>query len=740
MSSSTNNIQDDEIDLLRLFAILWANKFKIFLVSIIGFFLAVLYVQTSPLIYRTDALLEITPKQNSVLSGLNELSGFGNRSEIENELDILKSRMILGQTVEQLQLDNWIAPNLSRFDQLIMMWNNQKLSKVELPQIGLTYFYLSHQDWVNKSFKINVLSAKSYQLITPDEQSFLGEVNKPLVIKDKAELLIFDLPEEQIEFSLAKLSFLNTIESLKRALQVQAKGKSSSLIELTYTGTDKRRAEFILNSIMDNYIEQNRNKDIKFAENGLTFIDNELPKLRYKLEEAENSLNAYRAKSGSLDIPTEARSALESLMRIEMQITELRVQEAGLAEMYTAEHPEYKALLDKINVLNQHRNRLNKQIASIPKTQQEVIRLNRDVEINQAIYVQLLNKQQELNIVKASSQGNVRIIDSASTGERYIKPQKLKTVAIAGIFSFILACGYFLLKASLFKGISTEKEIQELGLEVSASIPISESQKKSDRLFTRFKFRKGNARANTILALTNPTDVTVEALRALRTNIYFNTMNFRNPVIMISGASPEVGKSFISVNLAIIMAQSDKKVLLIDGDMRKGYLHYLINTAYPEQGLSSILLGDKNYADKIQKSQVSNLDFLCSGTPPENPAELLLTDNMEKFMQWAKRNYDYIFLDTPPVLAVTDPSIAGRFADYILLVSRFGFTTTKELQASMGRFSSNHLKINGVILNAIEKLAHVGAYEDHYYHYTSKYANKGSSKGSGSSRTASGRA
>ena len=305
----------------------------------------------------------------------------------------------------------------------------------------------------------------------------------------------------------------------------------------------------------------------------MAFISEELPRLKETLQEAENKLNAYRERAGSLDIPLESKGALESLTSIETQITLLKTEEAGLAELYTPEHPSYKAVLDKLAVLERAKSKINQQIAGLPNTQQEVIRLTRDVETNQATYVQLLAKQQELNIMKASAQGNVRVVDHAYTPEQPIAPRKAVITALSALAAGALASMWVMLQGRMRRGITSSEEIENLNLEVAALVPYSKTQQKRDLLKRKFKSLTG--RSNYLLANEDASDVAVEAIRALRTNIYFSMLDARNNVLMITGAAPEAGKSFISANLATVMAQSGKRVLLIDTDMRKGYLDQL---------------------------------------------------------------------------------------------------------------------------------------------------------------------
>ncbi len=717
--SQTQIQTDDEIDLAQLGGTLWFYKWRIGAFTLFCATIGVIVALSSTPIYQADAMLEITGTKNQVLGDLSDLMGVSQQAPTDTEIELIKSRLILGKSVNDLGLDLEVKPIYSFTDKLLPKSDTP-------PNITVSEFQVNSL-WLNQSFKLIAQGENEYTIITPDDKSISGVVGKHLQITPDTRIMVSKIsaPFGQ-EFSLTRYTQLASIERIRKSLAVAAKGKNVPILGLSMTGTDPVAIQNTLNRIIINYREHNRNKDVQTATSGLKFINEELPRLEDKLRDAENSLNTYRAKSGSLDVPTEAKGTLDSLNKLEMQMVDLRTEESVLSEVYTKEHPAYKALVEKIKVLEQAKERLNRQISRMPETQQAIIRLTRDVEINQAIYVQLLNKRQELSILSASSQGNVRLIDAAVTAEKPIKPKKAIMVLLATALGLFASAGYYLLTALLRRGISSEDEIEAMGLDVLSSIPLSNAQTKRDNVFK--KLNKGkNARANSLLVLKDPTDPAIEALRALRTNLHFRSMGQDNKTVMISGATPEVGKSFVSANLAVLMAQAGRKVLLIDGDMRKGYLRTLLELPEGHKGLVDILSessGKNNHYDAyIQKTSTEHLDFIGIGsTTPKNPSELLLGNKLPEFLKWANKHYDHIILDTPPVLAVTDAAVMGQYMGTSLLISRFGQTDARELDACVTRFAVNKVKIDGVILNGIERTA------SNYYGYANKYSEYGTKK------------
>lgn len=696
---------DDEIDLGQLAGVLWYHKWRIAGITALCTALGIAYALTATPIYQANAMVEFASNKNQVLGDLSDIVGT-QKTPADSEVDMIKSRRVLGKTVEDLQL-NWVAqPVIARWTRVFSRNDEQRIR----PHISIEQFDLPEESF-DIPLTLTVITPTEYTLTLPDKTVLNGKVGETLDLGNSGKLKIggiLAVPEQK--FILIRQALLTSIEQLNSNLAVAPKNKNSPMIGLSLNGTDPIKLKQILNSILNNYAAENRDKDVQFASSGLKFIDDELPRLRAALQEAENNLNAYRSRNNSLDVPLEAKGILESLNKIEMQLVDLRAEEAVLKEVYTQDHPALRALYDKIRVLASSRERLNAQISRMPSVQQDIIRLTRNVEINQGIYVQLLNKQQELNILKASSQGNVRIIDEAVTPKRPIKPKKAIIVLLATALGLFMGMGYYLLKSLLNRGIHSEDEIEALGLDVIVSIPLSDMQNRRDRLLKRLGKTKKHVRSNSMLALKDPSDLAVEALRALRTNLFFSTMNTSNKVIMISGATPEVGKSFVAANLAVLMAQTNKKVLLIDGDMRKGYMHHLLEMPSSE-GFAEILAGDDHYLNNIWKTNLAGLHFVSGGNTPKSPAELLLGNRLEKFLAWADAHYDYVILDTPPILAVTDAAVMGQYAGITLLVSRFGRTSVRELDACVSRFEAGNVRINGIVLNGVERTA------SNYYSY-----------------------
>lgn len=365
----------------------------------------------------------------------------------------------------------------------------------------------------------------------------------------------------------------------------------------------------------------------------------------------------------------------------------------------------------QLSAINQKIAELNGTLKRLPELQRQYLQFFREVEVKQQLYTGLLNSYQQLRIAKAGEIGNVRIVDTAVEPIEPIKPKKLQILILAIFLGGFLGTLLALLRNMMRSGIKDAAQIEnELDLPVYATVPRSAIQESRIKLLKKKKNIP-------ILAVKDSSDIAIESLRSMRTAIHFALMNANNNVIAISGPAPEIGKSFITTNLATILAQGGKRVLVIDGDMRRGYLHKYFN-AEVQPGLAELLNHQNSYADVVQNSTVENLFFVTRGKSPVNPSELLSTDQFKAFLDQASASFDHILIDTPPVLAVTDGIIIAQYAGVNLLVARHGKTQIKELEITVNRFEQANVKVNGVILNDVQK-GSAGSYGYNYaYAYT----------------------
>lgn len=669
----------DEIDLLALFKVLKSSYLKIGFFTLFFILLAAAYSFLATPIYQANATLQYDKaSQVSLVDQMSEMMPLASSGgQVDSEIEVIKSRMVLGKTVTNLNLDTQIAP-AGFFDKL---WGDQTDAVVAL--------YLVPEDFIGKPATLTYLGDNKYSL-NIEGQVLEGTVGI-LLKQDDISLLVSSLVAEVgQEFTLVKNARYSTIENLRNTLTIAEVGKGTGIINMAIKGADKTENVQILNSIIQNYVDQNTERKKEVTNNTLLFLDEYLPKIKTKLDNYENQLNTFRKKNESIDLSLEAKSALDSALQVEEKLNELTFKEVEIQQLYTRNHPAYQSLLDKRQQLLREKEKISKAIQKLPNTQQQIVRLTRDVESEQAIYNQLVAKQQELSVLNSGITADVRIIDSAESQPNAVAPKKALILVLAAILGFIVGCAYVIAREFFNNKIKGTEDIDALGINVYATIPFSTHEKKL--------IAEGNKHP---LALENPADTAVEAIRSLRTSVYFSVMNQGNNLVMVTSASPGVGKSFVTSNMAVVLANAGKKVLLIDTDLRKGRIHKAFGLSN-KLGLSDYLSQSDTSQPNIHNSVIENLDVICRGKNVTHSSELLMGERFKRLLDTVKGQYDIVVIDTAPILAITDSAIIGKYVGTSLLIAYYGVNTVKDVELSLKRFKQNDIEITGVILNGID--------------------------------------
>ncbi|MEY0220226.1 polysaccharide biosynthesis tyrosine autokinase [Providencia rettgeri] len=678
-TTKTSSAASDEIDLLALFKILKSSYLKIGFFTLFFIVIGAAYSFLATPIYQANATLQYDKmSQVSLLDQMSDVMPFANNnSQADSEIEVIKSRMVLGKTVADLNLDIHTAP-AGFFDRL---WGDKASVVISL--------YSLPEHLIGEPAILTYLGENRYALHI-DNQTVEGKVGE-LLKQDEISLLVSSINAEAgQEFTLSKDARYSTIENLRNTLTIAEVGKGTGIINLAIKGTDKAENVQILNSIIQNYVDQNTERKKEVTNNTLLFLDEYLPKVKTKLDNYENQLNAFRKKNESIDLSLEAKSALDSALQVEEKLNELTFKEVEIQQLYTRNHPAYQSLLDKRQQLLREKEKISKNIQKLPNTQQQIVRLTRDVESEQAIYNQLVAKQQELSVLNSGITADVRIIDSAESQPNAVAPKKSLILVLATILGFIVGCAYVIAREFFNNKIKGTEDIDALGVNVYATIPFSNYEKKL--------IAAGNKRP---LALENPADTAVEAIRSLRTSVYFSVMNQGNNLVMISSASPGVGKSFVNSNMAVVLANAGKKVLLIDTDLRKGRIHKAFGLSN-KTGLSEYLAQQDITQPTIHHGVIENLDVICRGKNVTHSSELLMGERFKHLLDTVKGQYDIVVIDTAPILAITDSAIIGKYVGTSLLIAYYGVNTVKDIELSLKRFKQNDIEITGVILNGID--------------------------------------
>ncbi len=741
----SEDANEDEIDFTKIVGMLLENRLLIASMTGLFFQLAVFYSLLSSPVYKADAVIQIE-QQQSALGGMDELDVLlgGDSSSSATEIEIMKSRKVIGDMVEKLNLTTQVEAN---YFPLIGAYLARRSNAVEQP--ANAWMGLSSYAWGGEVIQVDrfevprayskspftlVAMEKGRYTITNSEGETVveGEVGKAAhnqtTLDQRGDIRIFIsrlVARQDTRFTLIKLGHNAVVSDYQKKIKIAEKGKKTGILSVSLEGTDRKKTGLIIDELTRGYLRQNVAQKSEESESMLQFIGTQLPVLKAELDAAEIALNHHREDSGTIDLSFESQNLIERITRLEAELSDFSYEQAELLHKLTPDHPVIKGMNEKIKNLEQQKLDLDAKLFTLPETELEAVKLSRDVTVATELYMLLLNKSQELKVAKAGTIGSARIIDKAVVADDPVKPKKMLITAVSLLLGFIVGVVVSAMRKALNRTINDPNIIEkQLGIAIYAEIPFSEVQ---DKEYRASKKRAGKAHFE-LLAHTNKDDVVLESFRSLRTSIQFALMEARNKIVMISGPSPEVGKSFVSTNFAYLMADSGKKILLIDADMRKGHIHASFDIEN-SPGLSEMLSGEHALSEVIRKDTLhENLDVITSGIYPPNPSELLMSHAFKNLLSKIEETYDLVIIDTPPILAVTDASIVGRFAATSFMILRSGRHHLREIQMAFKRFEQNGVQIKGAIFNGVE--LRKGRYGDKYgngykyYGYQYEYKRK----------------
>ncbi len=715
---SPQDHRNDEIDLAALLGTLLDHKWLIGAVTAVGFALGVAYALLAAPVYQANAMVQVESK-TPTLPGLTAVTQALTDSapQAMTEIALLTSRSVLGEAVQELKLDLQVEP--ARFP-LLGSAIARRFQPAAENAVASPWFGLSRYGWGGERLEIASLEVPdallaeplmlvagaegAYELFDPDGKLLLaGHVGAPARGEGVRMQVAAMAANPGMRFQVVKLSRLAIIGALQKNLSAVESAKDSGIIRLSYELGDPKLATATLEAITRQYTRQNVERNSAEAASSLEFVKKQLPIVRRDLEKAEHALAEYQSRAHTVDITLDAKALLDQIVTLDTSISQLRLQQAEVTRRYTPQHPAYRALMAQIGELESSKQEINDRIGNLPQTQQELIVLTREVQVGTQTYTYLLNQSQQLDIARAGTVGNAHVIDPAVVDvSQPVKPKRRLAVIVATFLGAFAAIGFVFLRQMLNRGVEHVQEIEQVGLPVYASIPMSAYQRDHEKAGRKLRASGGGNGKPHLLALDAPADLAMEAMRSLRTALHFARLEASNNILMICGSSPGAGKTFVSTNLAATIAQGGQRVLLIDGDLRRSSLHKVLGQD-PRNGLSDVLAGKIDLAAATRATAIPNLSFIPRGEAPPNPSELLMRPSLGALLRAASQHYDLVIVDTPPILAVTDAAIIGRHAATTLMVVRFGLNPAKELALAMQRFEQNGIELKGAVFNAVER-------------------------------------
>lgn len=703
----------DEIDLLRLLGVLVEARWLIVGVTALVLLLGGAYAMLIRPVYEASSLIQVEdskPSLSSAQGALREASSlFDINSPATAEMEILRSRLVVGQAVDELQLYVTATPN---YLPLLGSWLARRATALSKPGFMGMGGYVSGTESIRLGL-LEVpaqLEGKALRLVATEDGFALHGPEGQLLTQGKTgtavsfgggesqgRILVSELKARPgAYFTVVRHSRLGVIEKLQKDLRIAEQGKQSGVIAVQLQGTDPQKIARTLNAVDTNYVRQNSERRAAEAEKSLAFLGDYLPQLKSQLEESEARFNNFRNQNSTFDLGSEGKSYLDTAVRLQGSLLELQQKQREQSAQFTPAHPVIQTLDAQIAAVNKEIAGLARKVKILPGIEQDLLRLTRDVKVNSELYLNLLTSAQQLRLAKEGKVGNVRVVDAPVVPERAIRPQRAQILAISLMPGLLLGIGLAFLRNRLRPGLKNPADIAPAtGLRVLASVPHSAAQDKLSPLIQR------QAPGQHLLALTQPDDPALESLRSLRTALQFAMREAHSNIVLFTSPALGVGKSFTSANFAAVLGAGGKRVLLIDADLRKGHLHQFFGIQRGH-GLSELITGTRAPDEVVHRAVAPQLDFITTGTLPPSPGDLLVSPAMQRLLQTLSAQYELVLIDTAPVLAVSDAQVLAPHAGAVFLLARAGLTSLDDLQESAQRLAHIGVPVEGVVFNDLE--------------------------------------
>lgn len=703
------NPEDSEVNLFALLNQILEHKWLALLVMSFTLAVGIFYVSRQIPVYKTDLLIQVEPKQHSI--GQAGMLLGGSINAISSQSVLIQTRYILEPVVKALGLDIKVTPQRrSIWSNLFSAnHNDAHVSRFEVPE-----------RLVNQSLDLVFDKADHVSLYNKNERLLEGSIGQLLTNKDKTIHLKIDNINALVgtHFSLIKRSSNDQVKALAAHLTVSEAGQNTGIVNVSLMGPNKDQIINTLNEIATIAQKKDAQKKKKESTQTLEFLYQQLPITKGLLEKAEKALNDYRARTGKIDTKTQTQFLLQQLMDLDKRTSELRMKMIEEMQRYTEYHPVILAMNSQLRTIEGARDKLSREIKKLPASDQISLDLMREIGVRKTLYMILLSKIQELQVMKAGTLSSIQILASANTPDAPLPLHRSAIYLGSLIIGFALSALYIFGRRLFFPRVDdpnwSERKYNIANL---AIIPYCQEQARNTMYI-----RQHNSKSVSLLAHTNPRNLSIESLRSLRTTLQVILPTASNNIISIMGVSPGVGKSFVSSNLAYLLAMAGKRVLLIDGDLRRGTIHKYFNTK-ASPGIADVLNETATIENALCKTMHPNLTIMPRGAYPSNPSELLMRDEFKKLINNLSEQFEILVIDTAPVLLVTDAVVIGALSATKFMVLGAAAHQPSDIEMVLKRLSGSDIQLNGTIYNfnraatITQTYGGYGKYGKHQYYY-----------------------
>jgi len=735
-------VDDDEIDLREVFDLLKSGRWLIASCTAAALFLGLFYIVFVRPTYQVGGLVQVSTQQlganalaSQALGGLASMLAGGGTLVADAEIQIIQSRLVLNPAIDKLNLLVEATPRyFPLVGHAIAQWNGAG-GTASNPRPSGAPPLLGRYAWGGETISVAEFETPEddydlrftlkatrdgYVLFAPDGNQVLsGKVGVPASGKldeGVVHLLVRTLVARPGEtFRVTRHARQTVLKDISERLDVAQQGDKSGVISIAVKGHDQKAARALVDAIQQSYIAQDIHKNSQQALRSLTYLEAQLPDLRKKLDGAQDRLAAYQREHGAPNVAAETDLLLKQGIALDTEQSQLVQQREKARQLFTPLHPEVLALDRQLATVAANQAKLKHDIAKLPDTQQQVLDLQRDLTVDTQLYTTMLDSIEQFQVTKAGTVGGVRIVDGGMLPLKPVSPKKLLTLVLALIVGAFIGVVWTFLRRWLLRGVDDPILIEDItGLQVMASVPASRLQRQLESQARALPGHGG------LLATKHSEDSAIEALRSLRTALRLQTPDTQNKLLMFTGPEPGVGKSFISANYAALLAASGARVALVDLDLRRGHLGSAFGLDHAP-GMRDVLEHGLSLDEVRQPTMQEGLDLYTHGTRGADAAELLMRPALANALAALAAAHDYVIIDAPPILAVTDAAIIGNHVGATLLVLEAARHPLRAIDETVKRLRAAQVNLAGVVLNRVGARAGAYGYGGYGYQYAYNY-------------------
>ncbi|AZG16076.1 polysaccharide biosynthesis tyrosine autokinase [Cupriavidus pauculus] len=700
--------------------------------------------------YSASALVQVQQSREGMAAARNAAATMA-ATPVPLDVGMLRSRTVVAPVVERLHLDISVRPlrapllgGLAAYfatpgqlsgpwpESLGYAWGGEQLTvdRLAVPERLL-----------NAPLTLEVLQGDRYRLSYRDAELLTGAVGGVAQANGVTMQVTRIDARPGTRFTVTRHDLVQTVDAVADALRIEMQPGDAGTVSIGWRTTDRMAAAALVNGITESFIGNQAMQRRDDTAATLGFLSAEIPRVKAELERAEAALTRYRSKAGTIAPTQDAQSYLTGSMDYQRQIALLKLERTKMLQRFTEEANEVKTIDSQIQQLMRERKDMDSRYQNLSSTERESVALTRDVKVAEDMYMTLRNKAEQLSLVQLDRTGQVRVLDSALVPVRPVGFGPWPATLAGAMMGLCLAMACVTVRQRIRPTLENVNEAEaRLGLPMLGDVVFSQEQVELERLIDAraqagwspgslaglLPQQPGHALVNPdelaettdddmdgaerllrlglhdqfLLARNAPHSMAVEGLRNVRAALHFSLRDSKLRTVAVTSPTAGAGKTFASVNLAVLFAEAGQRVLLIDADLRRGKVANWFDLPVGA-GLADVLAGRSTLPDAVKLTIVNGLSVLPAGAPPDNPSELLMSPAFAKCLDACAERFDLVIIDTPPVMAVADATLVANCAGATLLVLRADTTLPSQVDESLKRLARANATLLGGILNGV---------------------------------------